>query len=121
MIKNFLLVGLGGGIGSIVRYIFSLVNKHSNTFPFNTLTVNLLGSLLVGMLMGLAVRANNWGIGWNLFLITGFCGGFTTFSAFSFENFTLLQTDKTGTALLYIFTSILTGLLAAGLGFKLAS
>jgi len=118
MIKNLLLVGLGGGIGSICRYAASLV-IHSRHFPYATLAVNILGSFIIGLVFALSMQENSLSANWKLFLVTGICGGFTTFSAFSLENMGLLQSGKTGLAFLYIALSIILGIVATFAGYQL--
>ena len=118
MLKNFLLVGLGGGIGSMLRYAAALLVP-SRFFPYSTLTVNIIGSFIAGLLLGMSVKSEYFLNNWKLFLAVGICGGFTTFSSFSAENIELLQTGKTLSALLYIASSVVLGILAAGLGYKL--
>ena len=120
MVKNFLLVGLGGGIGSMLRYASYLFLSNKN-FPFATLTVNIIGSFIIGLVLALSVKDENFLNNWKLFLATGICGGFTTFSALSAENVALLQTGKYFIALSYIAASIVLGIAAAWLGFKLVT
>ena len=100
-------------MGSVFRYLMSLlVNKYfAAVFPLATFTVNLLGCFLIGMLIGLLDK-HQLGNGFKWFLITGFCGGFTTFSAFGVENYNLLTSQNTPTALVYIGASVLGGILA---------
>lgn len=116
MLKQIIIVGLGGAIGSMFRYAMYFISKQES-FPIATLLINIAGGFLIGVIMGLSLRQNNW----TLFLATGICGGFTTFSAFSFENLQLIQNGKITTALLYISLSILLGITATWLGYKLAS
>ena len=118
MFRNFLLVGLGGGIGSMLRYATSLMFT-SRYFPYSTLAVNIVGSFIIGLVLGMSVRNEYFLSNWKLFLATGICGGFTTFSSFSAENMELLQTGKTVSALLYITASVALGILAAWFGYKL--
>jgi fluoride exporter len=118
MLKNFLLVGLGGGIGAILRYFFSSIIKHS-TFPYNTLIINIAGSLLIGIVFGLTEKSNAISEQLKLFLATGICGGFTTFSAFSVENMQLIKEGNYVTAGLYIFVSVLLCIIAVFAGFKI--
>ena len=118
MIKNLLLVGLGGGIGSILRYgTFLLINTKS--FPYATLTVNIIGSFIIGIVFAFALREEVLSQQWKLFLATGICGGFTTFSAFSLENMGLLQSGKYGMAITYISLSVVLGIIATFLGYQL--
>ena len=101
MFKNILLVGLGGALGSMARYVFSLAPLTKN-FPLNTFMVNVLGCFIMGIFLALSLKNEVVFNNWKLFLTTGICGGFTTFSAFAAENVHLLQTGKTTTALVYI-------------------
>lgn len=118
MLKNLLLVGLGGSIGSMARYAASLLIR-SKSFPFATLSVNVIGSFIIGLVFALSIKEAALSNNWKLFLATGICGGFTTFSAFSVENMELLQNGKTGMALTYIMLSIVLGILATFLGYQL--
>lgn len=121
MIKTIILVGLGGGLGSICRYLTSfLLNKYfQSTFPIGTFVVNMVGCLLIGLILGLFERQYLSNPQLNFLLITGFCGGYTTFSAFSAENIHLFQSGHTLTAFLYIGASIFIGLLAMWLGLNI--
>jgi len=112
MIKTLLLVGIGGFAGSVLRYLISYyVNINWSThFPFGTLLVNLAGSLFIGMIIAAALQ-NDMSQQMRLLLATGFCGGFTTFSSFSYEFFSLLQHGHTGYAFLYAGASLVLGLL----------
>lgn len=118
MLKNFILVGLGGAIGSMLRHAAQLfiTTKH---FPFATLAVNILGSFIIGLVLALSIKDDTFLNNWKVFLATGICGGFTTFSTFSADNISLFQSGKYSIALLYIITSVVISILAAGLGFKL--
>ena len=123
MLRAFLLVGLGGGIGSIVRYAVSQAMSKPSTgsFPLGTFAVNLVGCFIIGLLFGLGTKAS-WaqGDGW-LILATGFCGGFTTFSAFALENVNLFGKQLSVTALLYTALSVLAGILLCRLGIWLTA
>jgi CrcB protein len=121
MIKQMLLVGTGGGIGSILRFLASYWTVKSGTpaFPFSTLMVNLAGCLLIGLLSGIAMKQSGLDAHLRLLLITGFCGGFTTFSAFSLENLQLFQSGQYVSLIVYVAGSILLGLAAVGAGLLL--
>lgn len=118
MIKTLLLVALGGGIGSVFRYLTAVfVNKYyAAVFPLATFITNIIGCFLIGIFIGLLDKNNLTDSNLKALLITGFCGGYTTFSAFGFENMSLLQNNNPGTALIYIAASVLTGLFAVWFG-----
>ena len=120
---NILLVGAGGCMGCMARYIavVSIDKKFNAVFPYGTLTVNLLGSFLLGCIMAMVLKkTGTHHEEWRLFFATGFCGGFTTFSAFAAENVNLFENKFPGTALAYITISVLGGLLAVWMGFAAA-
>lgn len=111
--KQMLLVGFGGFLGSILRYLISKLNTEISihSFPAGTFLVNIIGSLLIGFLVGvLATHAPSSQL--RLLLITGFCGGFTTFSAFTNENFNLIANGQYLISALYIILSIVGGIFA---------
>jgi CrcB protein len=115
--KPWLLVAAGGAVGSVLRYaVQRLVPAQS--FPYNTFAVNLVGCLLIGMLWALLLKGTIGNDG-RLLLMTGLCGGFTTFSAFSLESLQLLQTGRTIQFFFYVVLSVALGLLATFLGYKL--
>jgi len=118
MIRNFILVGLGGALGSMMRYAVHL-SATVKSFPYGTFVVNIVGSFIIGLVLAFSVKEASFLNNWKIFLATGICGGFTTFSAFSIENLALLQNGKIGIAFLYITSSIFFGIAAAWLGFKL--
>lgn len=118
MLKNFLFVGLGGGIGAMLRYLFSSLIKHTS-FPYHTLLINIAGSLLIGIIFGLSVKTDAISEQIKLFVATGICGGFTTFSAFSLENMQMLKEGDYTTAAVYIFASVALCIVAVFAGFKI--
>ena len=120
--KSFLLVFLGGGLGSALRYLVaSAMNQYSKVLPFGTFTVNILGCLLIGMILGYAQRENTLTSNQTLLLATGFCGGFTTFSAFANENLELIKNGEIFNFSVYTIGSILVGVLAVFIGFSLTN
>ena len=121
--KNILLVGFGGFIGSIARFLVSKLNLSWNfhSIPMGTLTINIVGSLLIGFMLGIFMNSNLLHTNLRLFLVVGFCGGFTTFSSFTNENFMLLQNGQYLSALIYIAASIILGILSVFAGFLIAN
>ncbi len=111
---KLLAIGVGGFLGSILRYVIgkSVDGKMNTLFPWGTLSVNVVGSFIIGMVYMLAMRKVGITENWRMFLGTGFCGGFTTFSAFAWENVNLLDQKLVGTSVMYISASITLGLLA---------
>ena len=117
MLKEILYIGAGGFIGSVLRYLISLLMKPvGNGFPWGTLTVNLIGCLLIGVIGGLISKNGNISQNLGLFLTVGLCGGFTTFSTFSKEALFLLQNGCYLSFIGYIATSVILGILAVALG-----
>ena len=114
MINNFLLVGLGGGIGSIARYLCQrwFNENYPHPFPWGTFTVNLAGCFLIGIIYAASEKASVLSPQTRLFLITGFCGGFTTFSTFAFENMNLLRGGDGIYFLIYTLASVVLGIAA---------
>ena len=115
LFKNILLVGIGGMLGSVLRYFISHLIKHES-FLYATFTVNILGSILVGAIMGIASKQEGFA-NWRLFLATGICGGFTTFSAFAWENFQLLNQERYGSFVFYTGATLALGLGAVAFGY----
>jgi len=117
--RIFLLIGVGGFIGSVARYYSQqVVSKYfPSPMPYGTLSVNVLGCLIIGVVYGLFERGNILSPEWRIFLATGICGGFTTFSTFSYENLQLLRDGEFVYASAYILLSVVLGLLATYGGF----
>lgn len=115
--KQLLLVFVGGGLGSALRYIIGkYLNSSIQGFPFGTFAVNILGSLLIGIILGLALKNNSLSSNQTILLATGFCGGFTTFSAFAYENHEFLKSGDFANFALYTIASIVIGILAVFFG-----
>ena len=121
MIKNFLIVGLGGGAGSMLRYAVHRIflGQSPAAFPTGTLLVNIAGCFLIGILWSVVSRSLTWNEEMKLLLMTGFCGGFTTFSAFTLEGIGLLKENKTTLFFIYLTASVLGGLLATFIGIRI--
>ena len=118
--KMILAIGTGSFIGGIFRYLLSLLisAKTATHFPLGTLTVNIIGCFFIGIVIGFfdkGLISHEW----KLFLATGLLGGFTTFSAFSIETFTLFRQGHSSYALFYIFASVVLGLSVTYLGYSM--
>lgn len=120
MLRDVLLVAAGGAIGSGLRYSISVwaSQRFSQGFPWHTFIVNMSGAFLLGLLISVGVEHRGWGP-WQLFVGIGVLGGYTTFSALSWETFRLLEDGLVGAAVANMAGSLLVGLLAAGLGVAL--
>jgi CrcB protein len=118
MIKTLLLVGTGGFLGSVSRFLASrfMQNNFPSAFPFGTFFVNISGCFLIGLIYGLSERSTLLTSGWKLFLAVGFCGGFTTFSAFANENLALLRDGEFFQFMLYTGLSVILGIVATFTG-----
>lgn len=115
--KQLLLVFIGGGIGSSLRYLVSKsLNPLFDNFYLGTFTVNSIGCLLIGLILGFSAKENLLTQNHTLLLATGFCGGFTTFSAFAFEKHELLKLGEFTSLSVYLISSIVLGVLAVVLG-----
>lgn len=120
MLKMILLVGSGGFVGSVTRFLIAryIELKYLSSFPYGTFVVNAAGCLVIGIIYGLSVK-NVTSPEIRLLLATGFCGGFTTFSTFSYETLALLQDNQIFIAFLYVAGSLLLGVAAAWFGLNL--
>ena len=116
--KAILIIATGSGLGGILRYGGQLMAQrlYPSGFPFGTFSVNIIGCLLIGIFFGMAQKGNILSADVRLFLITGFCGGFTTFSTFSIDNMNLLRSGDLLYFSLYAAGSVILGLLATYLG-----
>ena len=115
--KILLAIGAGSFIGGIGRYLISqfVQNRFLSTFPYGTLSVNVVGCFFIGLLFGLSEKAA-LAQEWRFFLVTGLLGGFTTFSAFSHETVAMLRDGQLGQAFFYISGSVLIGIAATFVG-----
>lgn len=121
---KLLIIGAGGFVGAITRYLFGNYVQgltHSTAFPYGTLTINVLGCLLIGYLFNLPSLHRTLDAEARLLLITGFLGAFTTFSTFGNESMRMIQKNEIGLALAYIAASLLGGLAAVWIGQWFAS
>ena len=111
-------VAVGGALGSVARYLIGALiqDRAATALPVGTLTINISGSLLLGFLMRLGLETSALGPEMRFFLTTGFCGGFTTFSTFSYETLRLFEDGEYGTAGLYVCSSLVFALLACAIG-----
>ena len=110
---NCLMVGIGGFIGTVCRYLIGLLPIETNSgFPIKTLFINIVGSFLIGLITALAVKNKGLNEQLVLMLKVGICGGFTTFSTFAYESTDLMKSGHTLIALAYVCTSIILGVLA---------
>lgn len=116
---GFVFVGLGGAVGALLRYAVSLL-PYRGTFPVLTLVTNILGALAIGLIAGAAAKRQA-PEGLILFLKTGVCGGFTTFSTFSLEAWQLLEKGETGLSALYVLLSVVFCLAGVAAGMWAAS
>lgn len=111
--KQVLLVFVGGGIGSVARYLLGkLLNSQSYGIPYGTFVANILGSLIIGIILGLAARNETLSQSQTLLLATGFCGGFTTFSTFAYENHLFLKSGDFTSFAFYTVASFVLAFLA---------
>ena len=116
--KPVLLIFFGGGFGSVLRYIIGKwLNNGENAIPYGTFLVNILGSFFIGIILGYAAKVSSPSNSYVFLLATGFCGGFTTFSAFAYENHLFLKNGDYFSFLIYTLGSVILGLLAVFAGF----
>ena len=121
MLKQILLIGFGGFAGSVARYFVSRLNNSVEwlSIPVGTLMVNVIGSFLIGFLVGISEKSPILTVELRMFLMVGLCGGFTTFSSFTGENLMLMRNGQFLALFLYTGLSILLGFTAVYLGYIL--
>ena len=121
MFVNFLIVGMGGAIGSMLRYGAGLLSLKLGLvqFPWGTFFINILGSFCIGIIVGLLAHFQNWSEDIRLFAVVGILGGFTTFSAFSLDAVLLLEKQHYVYSGLYVAGSVLMSMSATFLGLSL--
>ena len=118
MLRNILIVGTGGFIGSIMRYLVQIFIEKglATTFPWGTFVANIAGSFIIGIVFAFAEKGNLMNSEWRIFLAVGVCGGFTTFSSFAYNNLNLLKDHAYGQLLWNIGGSLFFAILAVYLG-----
>jgi CrcB protein len=121
MIRDILLVAGGSALGGVARFLIGkgLTGLWATPLPLATLLVNISGSLLIGYIYSVYGKHGSLSPSALLFLATGICGGFTTFSAFSYENLLLIRSGQTTWAAFYILLSLVLGLLAVFAGYQI--
>jgi CrcB protein len=111
---KYLFVGIGGCLGSILRFWLGsyIGSKMGTRFPYGTLVINVTGSFLIGLVFALLTVRTNWSPNWRYLIPIGFIGGYTTFSSFEYETLRTVQDGQIGLALLYVATSVVIGFVA---------
>lgn len=118
MLKTILIVGTGGFMGSVARYLTQLIVERylHSTFPWGTFVANVAGCFVIGLVYALAERGNLLSPEWRIFMTVGFCGGFTTFSSFAYNNLTMLAESNLVQLFGNITLSLIFGMAAVYLG-----
>ena len=118
MLRTILIVGTGGFIGSVMRYLVQVFVERGmvSTFPWGTFIANIAGSFIIGIVFALAEKGNLMSAEWRIFLAVGICGGFTTFSSFAYNNLMLLKENAFGQLFWNVGGSLFFSILAVYLG-----
>ena len=118
MLRTIFIVGAGGFIGSVMRYLVQiwLEKGMETTFPWGTFVANIAGSFIIGVVFGLADKGNLLNAEWRMFIAVGICGGFTTFSSFAYNNLNMLREHSFGQFFLNVGGSLFLGIFAVYLG-----
>lgn len=118
MLRTIFIVGTGGFIGSVMRYLvqFYIEKGMSSSFPLGTLIANILGSFIIGVVFALAEKGDLMSSEWRIFLTVGICGGFTTFSAFAYNNMIMIKENSFFQLFLNIGSNLFFGILAVYIG-----
>ena len=120
ILKNTIMVGCGSFLGGAARYLISVAMKTmSKGFPWETLAVNLVGCLVIGLLWGFFSKNSSESSSWALFTTVGICGGFTTFSTFSKEALMMLQAGNFMSLVAYVAISVIAGIALVAAGYYL--
>jgi fluoride exporter len=118
MLRTVFIIGTGGFIGSVLRFLVQIFVERnlSSTFPYGTLVANIAGSFLIGIVYALTEKGTLMSPEWRIFMAVGLCGGFTTFSSFSYNNFTMISEQTFLQLILNIGSNIFLGIIAVYLG-----